>query len=112
MILYYLPIAQNTVTVSDYFSEVYMLVYVCAHILTFFSIYWSGTRLVSYPAGTHCSLNIDSTLIQHHDVESTLNQCRVNNVCLLGTVYNGFISPVTFATQTVFLKSDQAKVKL
>ena len=38
MILYYFPIAQNTVnkTVSENFTEVYMLVYVCAHILLFF----------------------------------------------------------------------------
>ena len=42
MILYYFPIAQNTgpvelnKTVSENFTEVYMLVYVCAHILLFF----------------------------------------------------------------------------
>ena len=38
MILYYFPIAQNTVnkTVSDFVSEMYLLVYVCAHILLFF----------------------------------------------------------------------------
>ena len=38
MILYFFPIAQNTVnkTVSDFISEMYMLVYVCAHILLFF----------------------------------------------------------------------------
>ena len=38
MILYYFPIAQNTgnKTVCDFFSEMYMLVYVCAHILLFF----------------------------------------------------------------------------
>ena len=38
MILYYLPIAQNTgnKTVRDFVSEVYMLVYVCAHILILF----------------------------------------------------------------------------
>ena len=41
----------------------------------------------SNPADTHCWLNIDSTFIQHHDVESTLNQCWVNNVSLLGTSY-------------------------
>ena len=38
MILYYFPIAQNIVnkTVGDFFSEMYMLVYVCAHIRLFF----------------------------------------------------------------------------
>ena len=38
MILYYFPITQNTVnkTVSEFFSEVDMLVNVCAHILLFF----------------------------------------------------------------------------
>ena len=38
MILYYFPIAQNTVnkTVRDFFSDVYMRVYVCAHILRLF----------------------------------------------------------------------------
>ena len=38
MILYYFPIPQNTInkTVSDFFQEMYMLVYVCAHILLFF----------------------------------------------------------------------------
>ena len=46
-----------------------------------------------YPAGTLCWLYIDSMLIQHHDVESALNQCWANNVCLLG-IYtcNGIIS--------------------
>ena len=38
MILYYFPIAQNTVnkTVSDFFPEVYMLEYVYPHILNIF----------------------------------------------------------------------------
>ena len=42
MILYYFPIAQNTgpepvnKTVSDFYSVMYMIVYVCAHILLFF----------------------------------------------------------------------------
>ena len=36
------------------------------------------------PAGTHRWLKIDSTLIQRHGMESTLNLCWVNNVCLLG----------------------------
>ena len=41
MILYHFPIARNTVnkTVSDFFSEVYMLVYACAHILIFFFLF-------------------------------------------------------------------------
>ena len=38
-----------------------------------------------YPAGTQRWLNIDSTLIQRHDVESTLNEYWVNVVCLLGS---------------------------
>ena len=48
MMLYYFPIAQNTgnKTVRDFFSEMYMLVYVCAHIFYYFSIYWSDTSLV------------------------------------------------------------------
>ena len=38
MILYYFPMAQNTInkTVGDFFSEMYMFVYVCAHSFTNF----------------------------------------------------------------------------
>ena len=48
MILYYFPIAQNTVnkTVSDFFSEMLMLIY-DVHIFYYFSIYWSDTSLES-----------------------------------------------------------------
>ena len=51
----------------------------------FYNLYSSYLKQFScdYPAGTHCWLNIDSTLIQHHDVESTLSQCWINNVYLL-----------------------------
>ena len=52
------------------------------HLLVAWLLYSMTTDRAS-PAGTHCWLNIDSTLIQHHDVESTLNQCCVNGVCLL-----------------------------
>ena len=47
MILYYFPIAQNTVnkTVSDFFSEMYICLYVYVHIFYYFSIYWSDTSL-------------------------------------------------------------------
>ena len=35
---------------------------------------------------TYWAHNIDSKLIQRHDVESTLIQCSVHAVCLFGTV--------------------------
>ena len=58
MILYYCPIAQNTgnKTVSDFFSEVYMLVYVCAHILIFFL--FTGLIPVYYKStdNVYCSI--------------------------------------------------------
>ena len=46
MILYYFPIAQNTVnkTVSDFFQRFKCLYMICTY-FTIFSIYWSDTSL-------------------------------------------------------------------
>ena len=46
MILYYSPIAQNTInkTVSDFFPDVYACICMCTY-FTIFSIYWSDTSL-------------------------------------------------------------------
>ena len=48
MILYYFPIAQNTVnkTVSDFFQRCICL-YMFVHIFQCFSFYWSDTSLVN-----------------------------------------------------------------
>ena len=50
MILYYFPIAQNTVnkTVSDFFFRDVKCLFMNVHIIYYFSIYWSDTSLALY----------------------------------------------------------------